>query len=171
MLENLTIQAFACTCTFFLGEFYLFFPNKFFQINIGNIIPSSKTSHCNADWNCVKCDSFGKNWPLGNGTSSFDEMQWIPLSTAVPAASRAYPPTAGGRCWWGRRNVKNRQWPTPSHLGPLSSPAPLQAQTALRWPPASPTSARGRDKLFPGPPCDHCCQSKSFSSYIWLPSS
>lgn len=76
-----------CAC-----EFYLFLQNKLFQINIRNIILSSKNTYCSFDWNCVKCqDPFRENWPLGNVRASFHEMQLVP---SIPAESGACPWTA-----------------------------------------------------------------------------
>lgn len=118
MFQNLTMQASTCYLWCVCVQVLLVPQNKFFQINISNAVSSLKNSHCNFDWNCVKCqDPLGENWPLGHVRSSFCELQWVP---SVPAESGAHPWTAD-RWLLAEKETRGRQeMVNPLPLGPSS---------------------------------------------------
>lgn len=152
-------------------EFYLFFQNKFFQINIRNIIPSSKNSHCNFNWNCVKCrDPYGENWPLGSVRSSFHEMHWV---SSISAESGACLWTADRWLLVGKETRGRQEMVKPLASGPLvPACAPLQAQAALSWPPSfsSPLQEVERSSCFWLSPDYHCQSVTSANTkFAFLP--
>lgn len=97
---------------FFLGQFYLFFQNKCFQMNIRNIIPSSNTYHWNSDWNCGKCiDSCRENGPFCKARSS----TWSSGSFRWQQFLLSLEPPHG--CWWERRDMINGKGQPPPESG------------------------------------------------------
>ena len=104
----------------------------------GSIILSLKIFHCNGDWNCIKCiNSPGENWTLTMEV-------FLPLETVGPSIDRSSCcvqslPTDS---WWEllvgkERHEKQGKADTCTSGPTVPTPAPLQAQAALRWPLAS----------------------------------